>query len=175
MISLAAPQAVVMTSGGATIDDTGSIMIPLSFQYRYTNVWILCVIRRGSMIFRTFCFPDNIVFNKPAFQSFTHSDPQYSSEASNANDGNFLTDWATHATCSHTFSNTQAWWAADLLNHYTLQYVTLTNRLTHGEFTKTINYYKAKPESRLGYGCVMASLQTSWMKLHIHAIISAAI
>ena len=127
------------------------------------------------MIFRTFCFPDNVVFNKPAFQSSTYSAPQYSSEASNANDGNFLTHWATDATCSHTFSNTQAWWAADLLYHYTLQYVTLTNRFTEGEFITTINYYKAKPVSRLGYGYVMPSLQISWIKLHIHALISAVI
>ena len=78
-----------------------------------------------------FLSPVNIVLHKPAYQSSTdaHNIP---SQASNANDGDFRTRWNVDRTCSHTNNNPQAWWAVDLLRNYTLAYVTLTNRNTHG-------------------------------------------
>ena len=100
----------------------------------------LYVITWGCVICDIFYFPENIVLNKPAFQSSTSSYIQFSSGPSNANDGNFLTDWYNDHTCSHTDKNTQAWWAADLLHDYTVEYVTLTNRLTHGKFNMARKY-----------------------------------
>ena len=85
------------------------------------------------------CFPVNIVLNKPAYQISTEVKPGTTGIASNSNDGDFRTNWATDDTCAHTEWDDNAWWAVDLLRSYTIDYVTLTNRLTYGKYIITRN------------------------------------
>ena len=79
-------------------------------------------------------YPVNIVLRKPAYQSSTYYWSRTTSFASNANDGDFRTDWIKDKTCSHTKNNNpQDWWAVDLLRSYTVAFVTLTNSVTRGK------------------------------------------
>ena len=77
-------------------------------------------------------FSVNIVLRKPAFQSSTVDRPFTTSDASNANDGDFRTNWDHDRACSHTEQHPGSWWAVDLLRNYTIVYVTLTNRVSFG-------------------------------------------
>ena len=70
---------------------------------------------------------ENIALKKPAYQSST-DDNEPRNAAEKAVDGNLANNWGGGDPCSHTAEDPQAWWAVDLQDTYTLDYVTLTNR-----------------------------------------------
>ena len=76
----------------------------------------------------------NIALGKPAYQSSTE-DPLDRSAAGGAVDGSLANGWFAGDHCQHTLKDDQAWWAVDLGNYFTLDYVTITNRKEYGKPT----------------------------------------
>ena len=85
---------------------------------------------------------ENIALGKPAYQSSTDNPPGRCA-AGGAVDGRLANDWSGGDQCAHTLSNQQAWWAVDLGQVYTLDYVTLTNRINYGMYMYCIFYLKS--------------------------------
>jgi len=74
----------------------------------------------------------NAALNKPAYQSSVYVDSTYRGNfsANLANDGNRETNAVAgnNATCSHSLSETNPWWAVDLGSPTTIYRVDFTNR-----------------------------------------------
>ena len=71
-----------------------------------------------------FHFVDNIALKKQAFQK---DDGSWKGYASRAVDGNSAPQWSK-ASCTHTFSTPQPWWAVDLGESIHISSVKITNR-----------------------------------------------